>query len=253
MIEKPNGEVRTAALERGLRILAAFRDGRDTLSLAELAELTGLYKSSILRYAASLIEIGFLQRLGDGRYRLGAAIFHLGRVYQRSFHLGDAVRPALRELAAATGESASFYVREGTDEVCLHRIESPRPVRDAGIGEGDRFPIDESACSTVLSAFAGDDPKYDEVRRQVAVLSRLSVRRAGVAAVACPVLTIENRLAGALLLSGPDIRFAGEDVSSLRLEVLRRAAMLTRTLGGRTAIFDEAIGKSLKKPDNNTR
>ena len=241
MNEKSHGEVRTAALERGLRILAAFGSGRDSLSLAELAAQTGLYKSSILRYAASMIEIGFLQRLSDGRFRLGAAIFQLGRIYQRSFHLGDAVIPALRELVAATGESASFYVRDGADEICLHRLESPRPVRDAGISEGDRYPIDDSACSTVLSAFSGDDPGYDEARREVAILSRRGVRRAGVAAIACPVLTVENKLAGALLLSGPDIRFAGETVRALRLEVLRQAATLTRTLGGRTTIFERAI------------
>ncbi len=242
-VKAENGEVRTAALERGLSILAAFGKGQDTLSLTELATLTGLYKSSILRYAASLIDFGLLQRLGDGRYRLGPAVFSLGRVYQRSFQLGDAVLPVLRDLVAKTGESASFYVREGRIEVCLYRVESPRTVRDAGVGEGDRYPIDGSGCSTVLSAFSSGGSDFDWVRRQVAIMSRHGVRRPGVAAIACPVLAVDGKLAGAMILSCPEIRFTEESSRQLRLTVLHQAAALTRILGGKTDIFDMDIAE----------
>ncbi|HWP12839.1 MAG TPA: helix-turn-helix domain-containing protein, partial [Ramlibacter sp.] len=76
-------EAGVATLERGLSILDAFSLGAGTLSLAELAGATGLYKSTILRLCASLLRLGFLQRLDDGRYRLGPAVFQLGRRYQQ--------------------------------------------------------------------------------------------------------------------------------------------------------------------------
>src|SRR3972149_8089770 len=130
-----------AALERGLSILEAFSSGAGTLTLAELAAATGLYKSTILRLCASLLRLGFLQRLDDGRYRLGPSVFQLGRRYQQSFRLGDVVLPVLRELVARSGETASFYVRDGERDTCLYRVESPRAVRAAGAAGGGPFPL----------------------------------------------------------------------------------------------------------------
>ncbi len=236
-----SSEVRTAALERGLSILTAFNRGRDTLSLAELAANTGLYKSAILRYSASLIDFGFLQRLNDGRYRLGPATFQLGGIYQRSFHRGDVVLPVLHELVAETGESAALYVRDGNSDVCLHRVESPRPVRDAGIGEGDRFPIDKSACSTVLSAFSTDDITFEKARREVLIVARPSVRIPGVSAIACPVFAVDQSFAGVFLLSGPESRFSDDAVARMKRSVVKHAAALTRILGGNTAIFQNFL------------
>lgn len=243
---KPSSEVRTAALERGLSILTAFDRGHDTLSLAELAAVTGFYKSAILRYSASLIDLGFMQRLSDGRYRLGPVTFQLGRIYQRSFHLGEAILPVLHELVAETGESASFYVRDDNSDVCLHRVELPRPVRDAGLSEGDRFPIDESACSTVLSAFSTDDVAFEKARQQVLIFAPGSLRVPGVSAIACPVFAVDRGLAGAILLSGPELRFSDDAVARMKWSVAEHAAALTRVLGGNTAIFPK--GRPVSMP-----
>lgn len=238
-----------AALERGLAVLEAFRRGGDVLSLAELAEITGLYKSTILRLATSLIRLGYLHRLADGRYRLGPSVFSLGRIYQRSFDLREAVVPTLTNLAAQTGETASIYVRDGDSEVCLHRVESPRPVRDASVREGDRFPIDDSACSAVLSAFSGATGEvYDAVRRQLVLLARPSRRLSGVAALVCPVFGMGNKLVGALLLSGPESRFTDAAVPPMRAAVIEAASGLTRLLGGAPELLDASAPLLETKP-----
>lgn len=233
-----------AALERGLAVLGAFGRGKAVLSLAELADITGLYKSTILRLAASLLHHGYLHRLADGRYRLGPSVFSLGRIYQRSFDLRETVVPVIERLSARTGETASLYIRDGDSEVCLHRKESSRPVRDASVCEGDRFPVDDSACSMVLSAFAGKaGPDYDEVRRRTLVLARPSRRLSGVAAFVCPVFGVGNTLVGALLLSGPESRFTDEALPPLRTAVLEEASRLTQLLGG---AYDYAAAASLE-------
>jgi DNA-binding IclR family transcriptional regulator len=236
-----------AALERGLSILEAFKPGRAVLSLAELAAITGFYKSTILRLCASLLRAGYLHRLADGRYRLGAAVFRLGRIYQGSFELRDAVEPVLRNLVMRTGETASFYIRDGDSEVCLHRAASPRPVHDAGIVEGERFPIDNSACSRVLSAFSGMKGKdHDAVRRAVVVVARPSERVAGVAAVVCPVLGMDRMAAGALILSGPESRFTDHAVADMKAILSEEAAALTGLLGGDPSIF-QAVRSSTSR------
>jgi DNA-binding IclR family transcriptional regulator len=228
-----------AALERGLALLDAFSGGAGTLTLAELAAATGLYKSTILRLSASLLRQGFLLRLEDGRYRLGPAVFQLGRRYQQSFRLGDVVVPVLRELVGRSGETASFYVREADRDTCLFRIESPRHIRDAGVAEGDSFPIDSSAGSRVLSAFLGArGPQHDAVRRELVVVARRSKRVAGAGAVICPVFGLDQALVGTLVLSGPEERFSDVAATSMKAVILEQAAALTKTLGGDGSVYN---------------
>ena len=85
-----------AAVDRALSLLAAFRDGDTALGLAELAQRTGLYKSTVLRLLASLEHAGFVQRLADGRYALGPEIARLHTLYAASFSLEEQV--VLRRL-----------------------------------------------------------------------------------------------------------------------------------------------------------
>lgn len=230
-----------AALERGLSILDAFSKGADSLSLAELAAATGFYKSTILRLCASLLRLRFLQRLDDGRYRLGPAVFQLGRRYQQSFRLGDMVVPVLRELVTRSGETASFYVRDGDRDTCLYRVESPRPIRDAGVAEGDSFPIDSSAGSRVLSAFLGArGSRHEAVRRELVMVARQSKRVAGAAAVICPVFGVDKALAGTLVLSGPESRFTDPAAAAMKALIREQAAALTSALGGDAAVFTSA-------------
>ena len=102
-----------AAVDRALSLLLAFDEADRSLALAELAERTGLYKSTVLRLLASLLHAGFMQRLDDGRYRLGPALARLSKRYAGSFSLEEVVLPVLRELVDITQESAAFHVRQG--------------------------------------------------------------------------------------------------------------------------------------------
>lgn len=231
-----------AALERGLTLLAAFNHGDGSLSLAELADATGYYKSTILRLAASLLRMGFLQRLDDGRYRLGPALFQLGRRYQQSFRLGDQVVPALRLLVERSGETASFYVRDGDRDTCLFRVESTRAIRDAGVAEGDSFPIDGSAGSRTLTAYSGSR-RRQAPRRELVVVARRSTRVPGAAAVICPVFGVDQQLVGTLLVSGPESRFTDAAIAAIKRLVREQAAVLTGRLGGDVGVYGvEAVG-----------
>jgi DNA-binding IclR family transcriptional regulator len=227
-----------AALERGLTILGAFGRETQALTLTELAAATGYYKSTVLRLCTSLMRFRFLQRLDDGRFRLGPAVFELGRAYQQSFEMSAFVRPALRRVVDRTSETVSFYVRDGNADVCLYRVESPHPVRDVGIAEGRRLPIDLSACSRVLSAFSGQKgAEFDRVRRAVTSYARQSARAPGTSAIACPVFAVGQKLVGALLLSGPESRFTNKTVAKMRAALVDEASRLTLDLGGDPAVY----------------
>ncbi|WP_372423568.1 IclR family transcriptional regulator [Salinarimonas chemoclinalis] len=191
-------EERVESVERALSILEAFGSERRAMSLARLAEETGLPKPTILRLSASLIRFGHLRRDADGTFRLGPSLWRLGTLYRRTFGMGDAVRPVLRALVAETGESASYYVREGDERICLYRELSPRGGGQR-LDEGQRLTLGRGASSWVLLSWA--DPRARDGLERVRV-SR-GERNPGLVAVATPVLAEDDRLLGALTLSGP--------------------------------------------------
>jgi DNA-binding IclR family transcriptional regulator len=132
-------------------------------------------------------------------------------------------------------------------------VESPHPVRDVGIAEGHRLPIDQSACSRVLSAFSGQKgAELDRVRRAVTSFAHQSARAPGTAAIACPVFAVGQRLVGALLLSGPESRFTNKTVAQMRAALVNEASRLTLDLGGDPAVY-VATGSSTLRSEQEKR
>lgn len=216
-----------ATLDRALSILGAFNTTSPMPGLAEIAAHTRISKSTVLRMLASLQHAGLVLRLADGRYALGPVVERLQRVRAASVSVESVVMPVLRELAAATGESASFYVRQGDQRLCLWRVDSPRPVRDH-LQAGALLPLARGAAGRVLLAFSGArGPVYARIRRDgVAVLA--GDRLAEIAGVAAPVFDRTGSLAGALSLSMPVERL----LPSLAVPVRQTADKITQLLGG---------------------
>ncbi len=215
-------EQRVEAVERALSILEAFGEGRRVLTLAGLAEETGLYKSTILRLSASLERFGYLTRDEAGFYRLGPSVWRLGSIYRRSFDLGEQIRPELRALVEATGETASFYVREAAERVCLYRENSKQPVRHH-LDEGARLPLDRGAAAHVLRAYDEDGDAQDAAVRARGYYVSVGERNPDLSAVAVAVLSGEGTLRGALAVSGLTSRF-NEERRDRSLILLRAAS-----------------------------
>lgn len=220
-------------LDRAFSILFAFRSDDAPLTLTELSLRTGLYKSTLLRLATALIYHRFLDRLDDGRYRLGSASFTVGAVYQQSLNLGDVLLPLMRELNQATGEAVSFHIREGDHRVCLYRINSSHSIRTE-VRQGDVQSLQKGAGGRVILAFS-DEPGeiYDTVRRDLTYLS-CGERDPDIAGVSAPVFGINQSLLGALGIVGPINRLNREALEKLRPLLLRTAAKATDMLGGRS-------------------
>ncbi|MCP3394982.1 IclR family transcriptional regulator [Bradyrhizobium sp. CCGB12] len=194
------------AVTRALAILKAFGPDRRELTLTELATATDLYKSTVLRLAASLEECGFLTRGNDRLYRPGPELWRLGALYRQSLDLGDLVRPTLHRLVEATGETASFYIRDGNQRICLYRMNSPRAVRHH-LDEGQRLPLDRGAAGHVLAAYDQDVAASRKKVLAQGYYVSLGERDPEVAAAAVPVLDGQGKLRGALSVSAIRSRF----------------------------------------------
>lgn len=221
------------AVDRALSVIGCFSDGDATLSLHELSERSGLYKSTILRLTISLERAGYLLRMPDKSFALGPEVMRLGALYQRSFRLDRLVRPMLRDLTRETSESASFYRREGSKRVCLFREDSHHPIRDH-IREGDILTLDRGAAGHVLTAFSS--PKLDSAERirlmQLLPMVSYGERDTETAAMSVPVFAGRSTLVGALGLSGPLTRFTPERVAAMAPALTAAGRNLSVALGG---------------------
>lgn len=216
---------RIESVERAMSILSAFSSQRRRMSLAELAEETGLHKSTVLRQAKSMLLYGFLTRDPDGRYGIGASVWRLGLLFRQDYQNGATIRPVLRDLVAQTGETASFYVRAGEERVCLYRENSPNLIR-YHLEEGMRLPMDRGSVAMVLRHAAGE-----AVPAEITVTSAGSVNLAGgrnpnIASVATPVFSPEGRLLGALSVSGLSARFDAQQRQAALALIERHAKAL---------------------------
>ena len=216
-----------AAVNRALLILDAFRQTSGVLSLKEIAEATGLYKSTVLRLLESLEGFGYIRRLDTGSYHLGPKLAELAAVYRESFNLQSYVMPVLETVVAEIDESATFYVAEGEARVCLFRVETPQLIRDH-IRVGDTLPL-KGASGKALIAFAnGLESPADA---DALIFTSAGERHPDMAAVAAPVFGVGGKLVGALHASGPKTRFTAKAVKQISRVIQREAIQLSLRLG----------------------
>ncbi len=243
-MEKPPAAARqvaagVAAIDRACSILFAFRPDDGPLTLAELATRTGLYKSTLLRLAASLIQHRLLLRLEDGRFQIGPASFMLGALYQRGLKLGDLVLPIMRELADFSGESVSFYVRDRAVRVCLHRIDSRHAVR-FHVREGDVLPLQSGSGGRTLLAFGGKPGAVYERVRADGYCVAIGERDRDTAGLSAPVFGVQQTLRGVMTLAGPASRIDHAFIARTLGPLLDSAARATEALGGDASALREA-------------
>lgn len=243
--EQPRGNGGVAAVDRALSILGAFEAMDRCLSLAELAQRTGLYKSTILRLAQPLLRLHYLQHFEDGNYRIGPRPLMLGAVYQHSLRLGDMLLPLMYDLADQTGESVSFYSRYEDIRVCRYRVDSRHDVRDH-VSEGEVLPLLHGSGGQVLLAFGGAEGEPHETTRRKFYYASFGERDPETAGISVPIFGTGQRLLGSLTLSGPRSRLNEAVVADARVPMLRVAAGATEALGGDAAPIEDAIAVILK-------
>ncbi|MDO9353518.1 MAG: helix-turn-helix domain-containing protein, partial [Solirubrobacteraceae bacterium] len=191
------------AVDRAISLLDVFTPDRPLLSLAELAEASQQYKSTVLRLLASLAHSHVVKRHADGRFSLGSTIPRLHAVYAASFSIESVLVPALRELVEATRESAAYHIRQGTKRLCLYGVDSPQTIRDH-TQVGALMPLGKGAVGSIFTLFGSPPRGARDARDPIAIAPTDMVRE--VAAIAAPVFDAGSGLAGVIALTMPAMR-----------------------------------------------
>lgn len=235
--EPANDEIGVATVNRALSILDAFSQDQTMVTLAHMSAKTGLYKSTILRLLQSLEAFGYVMRLANGSYVLGPTPIRLASIAKSDLHPAEKVMPVLRSLVQETSESASFYVRSGDMRLCAYRVDSPRSIRD-NVQAGRLLSLAAGAGGKVLVQFDNlSDIQLARMERPLLRVTR-GERDPETAAMACPVFGLNNRLEGAVSLSGPINHFDEEAVKIMMPHLLDAARDLTISFQGDPRIFN---------------
>ncbi|WP_439573032.1 IclR family transcriptional regulator domain-containing protein [Phreatobacter sp.] len=148
-------------LEKGLAVIACFDAGRQRLSIADVARLTGLTRATARRCLITLHRLGYAET--DGRlFALTPRVLRLGYAYLSSTPLTAILQSALERLSEAIGESASASILDGTDIVYVARA-ATRRIMSVGLSVGVRLPASCTSMGRVL--LAGLDET--EARRRI--------------------------------------------------------------------------------------
>lgn len=147
------------ALARGLDVLRAFKPGDGFLGNQELAQRTGLPKSSVSRFTYTLTKLGYLtysERLE--KYQLGSGVLALGYAYVSNLAVRQIARPLMEELAHNTETAVGLAGRDRLEMIYIE-YSAPSAVKTFRHEIGDRVPMATSAVGRAYLAGLPDDER----------------------------------------------------------------------------------------------
>lgn len=231
------------AVRRAMKVLAAFGMDDASLPLAELSRRTGYHRSTVLRLARTLAADNYLVQKDDGAWRLGRAAGWLGACYQATFDVHEVVEPVLRDLALKTGESATFYVRDGDQRICIVRVEGSKSVRHH-VRIGLALPLNVGGPGLVILAFSGTPGEPFETIRRDGYRIALGERDPEVSSISVPVFGVHWKVLGALCISGPISRLKGAMLKGFAPAAIEAAKQLSYAIAGNRRNDGSALARS---------
>lgn len=206
------------ALARGLSVIRSFGKDAVNLTLAEVAERTGLTRPTARRFLLTLESLGYVNTDGK-RFRLAPRTLDLGYAYLSSLSIWETAQPSMRAVVDVLNESCSMGVLDNGDVMYIARA-APRHMMSLQVNLGSRLP---AFCNSIGRVLLAALPAAE-----LDAFFKHSVRRA----YTKYTLTDEKALRRVLV----DVRKAGYALIDQEIEEgLRAIAVPIRTGSGRVA------------------
>lgn len=253
---KERGQYRTRALLRGLALLSCFDPATPELTLAELAEGSGLKKATAFRLLTSLVDTGFLRRHPEwNTYQVGASVLPIASAFQQSTALAALAEPLLRKLADETGQTATLALADDGGTVNLSLAYPDRPLRRMTY-VGERHSLHSTATGKAIAAASRyeeveavleakgmkpETPKtivtwpalkadLDEIRRTGYAFDDEEAIQ-GVCCLGAAIRDYTGRPVAAVSVAGATGEYVGEAIAKLAEEVVEVADSISKELG----------------------
>lgn len=245
------------SLNKALDILSALAKVPDGMNLADIALLVKQPKTTAHRLLTTLESRHFVRYEPNERlWKIGIEAFVVGSAFLRNRDLVEIARPILARLVADTGETASLYIEDEGEIVCLTQVETRHTMRVIA-RPGGRAKIHSSGSGKAILAHRSARHVDEVIRRhglaaatEHTITTPHALRRnledvrargfafddeeasLGIRCVAAPVFDHSGEVAGAVSISGPASRVMPDRFTELGHRVAEAASTLTAAIGG---------------------
>jgi DNA-binding IclR family transcriptional regulator len=159
------GSPSNRSLERGVEVLRAFRPGSELLGNGELADRTGLPKSTVSRLTQTLVAMGMLQAEPALRaYRLAPAVLSLAHAMRTGSRVLSVAAPMMQKLAERDRLNVGLAAPDRDEMVYLESIRYSRRAAFRHVASGQRVPMELTSLGRAFLA-ATTDPRRTALLR----------------------------------------------------------------------------------------
>lgn len=225
------------SVAKAFKVLNVFDKGHGSLTLSQIAQLTGMDVSTAQRFTHTLTQLGYLRKDPLTRqFELAIKTLDLAYHYTRGSRLVDRAMPVLQHLSKETEEAVSLTILDGTEIVFVCRYLS-RQSLNTDVITGSRLPAyctspGRAILSRLPEAAVRDILDRSELRQWTPstpdtieeVLARLDEARSkgyahafeeiyhGDASVGAPILGPDGGVIAAVSIAVPLARLSREEV-----------------------------------------
>jgi DNA-binding IclR family transcriptional regulator len=238
-------------IEKTVRVLEAF-EGSRRLPLREIAESTGLVKSSTFRILFTLQKLGYVERTSKGRYALTGRLREVSNDPRVWALLMDRTKPVVASLVSRFQETVNVGVLDGPEVSYLCVTESPQAFRFTALAGMRSFVHSTALGKCLVCRFSATELEKIFKRRPLRAMTAKTIRdkttfyreienvasrgyavdneedSRGVRCLAAPVLDARGRVVAAVSISAPASRlppFSDREVATELMKACNKIAI----------------------------
>lgn len=219
--EKPD---MSSTVLRAMKILRYLKEVPGPQSLSDISKDVKLSQTVVHRLLNTLKVEGFVYQNPQTKlYSLGIGFIDFVNKIFTEMPIAPFIEPILIRLRDQSGETVGFYIPMGHERICVLEFESQQEIRRS-VGIGRRYPLYRGASGRALLAFMPEDRQQRILsllpltqRREVESLLAVTHREGysinegeiteSVGALSVPVFDQQQKVIGALSVSGPRFRW----------------------------------------------
>jgi IclR family pca regulon transcriptional regulator len=141
---------------KGLAVLRAFDDSHSRLTLAEIAQASGLDRASVRRLALTLVHLGYAQKEGR-HFALTPRVLTLAGSVLRGNRFGTHVQPVLDRAARRLGLGVSLAIADADAVLYIAQSTVEAGSVSFGFTIGSRLPLLHTAVGRMILAMGAED------------------------------------------------------------------------------------------------